>query len=109
MQLPEYLTQSTDGEIRIVGHRIGLYHLLQRYNEGESAEMLASHYPTLPLSLVHRLLAFYLDNQSDIDAYLDRCAAATDEQQRNANRIDLNALRNRLANPQSPTPQAHVG
>jgi uncharacterized protein (DUF433 family) len=109
MQLPEFLTQSPDGEIRIVGHRIGLFHLLQRYNEGESAEMLAARYPTLPLSLVHRVLAFYLDNQSDVDAYLVDCAAAMDEQQQSTQKLDLNALRSRLAKSESPRPEAQVG
>jgi uncharacterized protein (DUF433 family) len=109
MQLPEFLTQLPDGEVRLAGHRIGIFHLLVRYNDGESAEMLAARYPTLPLSLVHRVLAFYLDNQQEVDAYLAQCAAAMDEQQRNAGRIDLNALRSRLAQSQSPRPEAQVG
>jgi uncharacterized protein (DUF433 family) len=58
MTLPDFLTQAPDGEIRLAGHRIGLFHVVQGYNEGESAEMLASRYPTLPLSLVHKAIAF---------------------------------------------------
>lgn len=34
VQLPEFLTQAQDGEIRLTGHCIGLYHLVQHYNEG---------------------------------------------------------------------------
>jgi uncharacterized protein (DUF433 family) len=59
MNLPDFMTQLPDGEIRVSGHRIGLYHLVQCYNEGESAEMTASRYPTLTLPLVHKALAFY--------------------------------------------------
>jgi uncharacterized protein (DUF433 family) len=100
VQLPEFLTQSQDGEIRLTGHRIGLYHLVQHYNEGESAEMLAARYPTLPLALVHKVLAFYLDNQSEVDTYMAACSVAANEQQQAASRLDLDSLRRRLAKGQ---------
>jgi uncharacterized protein (DUF433 family) len=109
LQLPEFLTQSPDGEIHPTGHRIGLYHLVQHYNDGDSAEMLAARYPTLPLALVHRVLAFYLDNQSDVDAYVVACAAAANQQQRGAVPLDLNALRRRLAAGQPAGREAQVG
>ena len=109
MQLPDFLTQSADGEIRLTGHRIGLYHLVVRYNEGESAEMLASRYPSLPLALVHKVLAFYLDNQSDVDAYVAACSAAMDEQQQSSRRLDMNMLRRRLAGQKPPATEAQVG
>ena len=108
MQLPDFLTAAPDGEIRLTGHRIGLYHLVQRYNEGESAEMLACVYPTLPLALVHKLLAFYLDNRPEVDAYVAACSAAMDQQQQGAQRLDLDSLRRRLANNRPPTPKAQV-
>ncbi len=107
MILPDFLTNSADGEIRIVGHRIGLYHLVVRYNEGESAEMLASRYPTLPLSLVHKVIAFYLDNQAEVDVYVSTCTAEIDQQQQIARKLDINALRSRLSNsaPVATTPE----
>jgi uncharacterized protein (DUF433 family) len=108
VQLPEFLTQSNDGEIRLTDHRVGLYHLVQHYNEGESAEMLAARYPTLPLALVHKVLAFYLDNQPDVDAYVAWCSAAAAEQQ-GTQRLDVNSLRRRLAKGQPSAPEAHVG
>ena len=51
------------GEIRLVGHRVGLFHLVRRYREGYSPEMLVCQYPTLPLALVHKVIAlqFLLD------------------------------------------------
>jgi uncharacterized protein (DUF433 family) len=108
MQLPEFLTELSDGEITLQGHRIGLYHLVEHYNEGESAEMLAARYPTLPLSLVHKVLAFYLDNRSEVDSYVNVCLAQMDEQQRAGQPVDLSALRNRLAS-QRPTTETRVG
>jgi uncharacterized protein (DUF433 family) len=108
MQLPEFLTESSDGEITLTGHRIGLYHLVEHYNEGESAEMLAARYPTLPLSLVHKVLAFYLDNRSEVDSYVAVCLAQMDKQQRAGQPLDLSALRSRLAS-QRPATETRVG
>ena len=73
MNLPDFLTRDGDGIIHVGGHRVGLASLVYYYNEGFSAEMLASEYPTLPLSLVHKVIAFYLENRVEVDAYISRC------------------------------------
>jgi uncharacterized protein (DUF433 family) len=109
LDLPEFLTHSPDGEIRLTSHRIGLLHLVQHYNDGDSAEMLAARYPTLPLALVHHVIAFYLDNQSDVDAYVAACASAINQQQQSATPLDLNALRGRLSAGQPDAHEARVG
>jgi uncharacterized protein (DUF433 family) len=70
MILPDFLTQDTTGDIRFTSHRIGLFHVVHRYQEGYSPEMLAEEFPTLPLALIHRALAFYLENQVEVDAYV---------------------------------------
>ena len=97
MTLPDFLTRNAGGEVRLTGHRIGLLHLVHYYNEGYSPEMLVCQYPTLPLSLVHKVIAFYLENQAAVDAEV---AAVLDELslQRAANprRLDMAALRHRL-------------
>ena len=103
MTLPDFLTQSAEGEIRLAGHRIGLYQLVQSYNEGESAEMLASRYPTLSLSLVHKTIAFYLDSRAEVDAYVDQWSKALDELRRAGPVLDLSDLRQRLSAGHLPT------
>ena len=90
------MTQTADGEILVKDHRIGLYHLVQNYNEGESAEMLSSRYPSLPLSLVHKVIAFYLDNQPEVDAYVAACSDTLAKQQKGARQLNLSDLRQRL-------------
>jgi hypothetical protein len=40
------------------------------YVEGCSPEQIIDHFPTLPLALVHKVIAFYLDNRADVDAYV---------------------------------------
>ncbi len=69
-RLPDCLHWHPDGEIRVVGHRIGLYHLIYYYNEGYNAEMLLCQYPTLPLVVIHKVIVFYLENRSAVDTYI---------------------------------------
>jgi uncharacterized protein (DUF433 family) len=109
MNLPDFLTKLPDGEIVATGHRIGLYHLVEHYTEGDSAEMLACRYSTLSLPLVHKILAFYLENRSEVDAYVEACAAAIDGQQRGGARLDLDTLRRRLAEQKPLASQAGIG
>lgn len=97
MTLPDFLTQNADGEICLTGHRIGLYHLVHYYNEGYSPEMLVGRYPTLPLALVHKVIAFYLENKTAVESYVERCTAELAHQrQENPRRLDVAELRARL-------------
>src|SRR5437660_11310103 len=70
MTLPDFLRSDEYGEIFLAGHRITLYHVVKDYQEGYSAETLAAAYPTLSLPLVHKVIAFYLENQLEIDHYV---------------------------------------
>jgi uncharacterized protein (DUF433 family) len=98
MTLPEYLVAESTGEIRLAGHRIGLYHVVHYYNEGYSAEMLAGQFPDLSLALIHKVIAFYLDNRAAVDTYVADCQEALKNQRAaNPNRLPLASLRQRLA------------
>ena len=101
MKLPEFLTDA-DGEIILTGHRIELAHVVNFYREGASAELIASRYPTLPLSLVHRVIAFYLDNQGEVDDYVDVFTDDVKALRAQGQQVDLSSLRQRLAKGQSP-------
>src|SRR5947209_3870323 len=90
MNLPDFLTNAGGGEIRLTGHRIGLFHLVRRYNEGYSPEMLVCQYPSLPLALVHKVIAFYLENRAPVDAYVAGVQAEISRQQdANPRRLDV--------------------
>lgn len=84
MNLPDFLVDHPDGEIRLTGHRIGLSHVVYFYNEGFSTEMLVGQFPTLPLSLVHKVIAFYLENQAEVDAYVASHEAECERRRANA-------------------------
>ena len=70
MELPSFLTVDDGGFIHVADHRIGLHHILRHYDEGDSPEMIVEEYPTLSLSLVHKVIAFYLDHMLEINAYV---------------------------------------
>lgn len=95
MTFPDFLYEAPFGEILLSGHRIGLYHVVHYYNDGFSPEMIAGQFPTLPLALVHKVIAFYLENRASVDAYVANCRRELDEQQQ-SRQGDLATLRKRL-------------
>jgi uncharacterized protein (DUF433 family) len=79
-ELPDFLTRNRHGEIRLTGHRIGLLHVVDRYNQGFSPEAVLCDYPSLSLALIHKVIAFYLDNQAEVDSYVTAARAEIDRQ-----------------------------
>jgi uncharacterized protein (DUF433 family) len=79
--LPDFLTEEPDGEVHLTGRRMGLYTVVRRYREGLSAERIAEEYPTLPLALVYKVLAFYLENQAEVDEYVASYRAELERQE----------------------------
>jgi uncharacterized protein (DUF433 family) len=97
MKLPEFLTEVKYGEIVITGHRIGLLHIVQDYRDGFSAEDLHREFPTLPLELLEKVLAFSKENQAEVDAYVARCEAEIEHQRATTPRqINWDELRRRM-------------
>jgi uncharacterized protein (DUF433 family) len=84
MILPDFLAREPGGFIRLTGHRIGLHHVIRSYNEGFSPEMILGEYPTLSLALIHKVIAFYLENQPEVDAYIAAEERATQAQRATA-------------------------
>src|SRR4051794_496492 len=70
MNLPEFLIDHPDGEIRLTGHRIGLYDVISFHQDRYTAAMLHEQYPSLPLPLIRQVLDFYRENQAEVDAYV---------------------------------------
>jgi uncharacterized protein (DUF433 family) len=96
MGLPEFLNEQ-DGEVRLTGHRISLFDVLWFYREGQSAEMLIEQFPTLSMALIHKTLAYYWENKSELDVELDRTQQELDAAWATGNHVDVVALRARLA------------
>src|ERR1700761_6844858 len=102
MNLPEFLSIDRGSFIHVTGRRVGLHHLLRAYAEGLSAEEIALEYPSINLSVIHKVIAFYLENRDEVENYIrdhDRVIAEQmAEQQRGPT---VNELRARLAQRQS--------
>jgi hypothetical protein len=79
MILPDFLIDHPDGEIRLIGRRIGLYSVVRLYREGNTAEQIAEELD-LGLALVHKTLTLYLENQAEADAYVDAYTAELERQ-----------------------------
>jgi uncharacterized protein (DUF433 family) len=80
MTLPNFLRADEQSEIFLAGHRVTLYHVIRDYREGHSAEMLAAAYPTLSRALVHKVIAFYLENQAEVERYVEETRAEIERQ-----------------------------
>jgi len=97
MNLPEFLEQDEDGLVRLTGHRIGLEDILHFYCEGYSPEMIFGQFPTIPLFLIYKVIAYYLENQARVDDYLRREQAAIERQRASAKHgPSVDELRRRL-------------
>jgi uncharacterized protein (DUF433 family) len=80
LELPPFLTRRDDGEIAVTGTRITLHHVLWHYRDGESAEDLAADYPSLHSPIVHKLIAYHLENRPEVDRYLAAYQSELDRQ-----------------------------
>jgi uncharacterized protein (DUF433 family) len=71
MNLPDFL-HDADGEIRIVGRRIGLFDVLSRRDDGYSAQRIAEEYELSP-GLVSDILAFAdsIESADEVGAYMN--------------------------------------
>jgi uncharacterized protein (DUF433 family) len=69
-RLPDCLHWHPDGEIRVVGHRIGLYSVIDRHQSGHSIEEILEEFPSLSLDEIRSIIAFYQANQHEVGAYV---------------------------------------
>ena len=96
MNLPDFFTRDRYGEIRLKGHRIGLFHIVLFHNRGESLEALMSRFPSLPPELVKEVLAFYEINRDEVNIYVAECQAEIDRQRAaTSDELSLSDLRQR--------------
>src|SRR5690242_19204543 len=94
--MPEFMARDDHGYIHLRDHRVGLQDIVHFYHEGDSPEMLRLRFPTLSLPLIHKVLAFYLENTTDVDAYCRQQAAEVARQRAAAStRPSLEELRRR--------------
>jgi uncharacterized protein (DUF433 family) len=70
-RLPSCLHWHPDGEIRVVGHRIGLYSVIRLHQSGCTSEEILEELPTLSLDEIREIIRFYQENQEEVGAYVE--------------------------------------
>ena len=69
------LTQDPDGTIRLHGSRVTLDTLIAAFKRDDTPVEIHEGFPSLRLSQINDVIAWYLSNQVDADNYLDERAA----------------------------------
>src|SRR5260370_2751379 len=95
----EYIEQR-DGNYYVAGTRISLDSIVHAFRRGESPETICQNFELLPLEEEYGAIAYYLANQSDIDAYLIPQRENWAEGNRNAEPLP-DILRERLTRARS--------
>jgi uncharacterized protein (DUF433 family) len=94
---PAPLTINLDGVVKVGGTRVTLDTVITVFKQGATAEEIVYRYPSLRLGDVYASIAFYLNHQEDVEAYLQqRQQQAQEIRQMNETRFDPQGLRDRL-------------
>jgi uncharacterized protein (DUF433 family) len=94
---PAPLVIASDGIVRVGGTRVTLDTVVAVFKQGSTAEEIVHRYPSLRLGDVYASIAFYLNHQEDVEAYLQqRQQQAQEIRQMNEARFDPQGLRDRL-------------
>jgi len=67
---PTPLQTDIDGNLRIGKTRVLLDTVVVAFNQGYSAEEIVNHYPALDLADVYWVIAYYLRNRQNVDAFI---------------------------------------
>ena len=73
--VPRYVTRNPDilgGEPIIMGTRVSVRALVGQWRLGTPAEEIPAQFPQVTLAQVFDALSFYLDNQAEINEYIER-------------------------------------
>lgn len=94
---PAPLITNPDGVVCIGGTRVTLDTVVAVFKQGATAEEIVHRYPSLRLGDVYASVAFYLNHQEDVEAYLkQREQQAQEIRQMNQSRSNPQGLRDRL-------------
>jgi uncharacterized protein (DUF433 family) len=69
------LVQLENGAVRVRNSRVTLETILIRSQMGNTVESIHSGYPTVSISQIKEILAWYHDNKADVDEYLRQIEA----------------------------------
>lgn len=71
MILSPPIEKDEDGVFRIAGTRVRLDTVITAFQNGCTAEEILYKYPSLHLPAIYTVLAYYLQNRDEVEAYLE--------------------------------------
>ena len=63
------------GVIRVSGTRVTLKTIIGRYHAGDPPDLIHEGFPTVPISDVYAVIAYYLANRESVDRYIEAADA----------------------------------
>ncbi|SRR6266568_3906208 len=78
---PPPLELDEDGVVRVGQTRVTLDTVIKEYLMGSTPEQISEAYDTLRLADVHAVIAYYLSNRNEVDAYLAEQDKLADQMQ----------------------------
>lgn len=79
---PVPLTTNEYGVMRVGSTRVSLDTVIFAYKQGATPEEIVADYSTLDLSDVYAVITYYLQNEAEVEDYLQRRQAQRDEVRR---------------------------
>jgi uncharacterized protein (DUF433 family) len=65
------LRQDETGTVRVIDSRVTLDTLVAAFKNGATAEQIQDSFPSLSIRQIYGAIAYYLDHQDDVEAYLN--------------------------------------
>lgn len=94
---PAPLQPDEDGVWRVGGTRVRLDTVIEAFHQGCSAEEILLKYPALKLTDIYAVIAYYLWNRPEVEAYLEERRRLAEEVRReNEARFPPQGVRERL-------------
>jgi uncharacterized protein (DUF433 family) len=91
------LEANADGVVRLGKTRVTLDTVVTIFNQGATAEEIVYRFPSLKLADVYATIAFYLNHQQAVEAYLQQRQQQSQEiRKMNQAKFDPQGLRDRL-------------
>jgi uncharacterized protein (DUF433 family) len=88
---------NADGVVQVGKTRVTLDTVVSVFQQGTTAEEIVYRYPSLKLADVYAAIAFYLNHQQEVEAYLQqRQKQAQEVRKMNEAKFDPQGLRDRL-------------
>ena len=94
---PAPLETNVDGVVQVGKTRVTLDTVIAVFKQGTTAEEIIYRYPSLKLADVYATIAYYLNHQQEVEAYLQRRQKQAQEVRKmNETKFDPQGLRDRL-------------